>query len=277
MQCVSRLLVTTRLASLGEFRCPPGDERWGAENSIGREHHLVFPRRAVRIAHAGAGPVVADPNVVVIYPPDGLYRRALIDPAGDHCVFVTVADELALEQGLNAGFARARSDVYASVNLLAAHAAREAVDALLAEEILVGAVAGAVVRAAPITETLSGRNAVEDARAVLAARHAERLSLSDVAAIVGLSPFHLARQFRKLTGTTMHRYRDEVRLRVALPLLAGHHDDLARLALDLGYSSHSHFATSFRRAFGAPPSALGGRRADLRDKVAAVTGATRHV
>jgi AraC-like DNA-binding protein len=30
---------------------------------------------------------------------------------------------------------------------------------------------------------------------------------------------------------------------------------LTRLALDLGYSSHSHFTASFRRAFGLTPSA----------------------
>jgi AraC-like DNA-binding protein len=107
---------------------------------------------------------------------------------------------------------------------------------------------------------------------VLAARYAERLSVSEVAALVGLSPFHLARQFRRRTGTTMHRYRDDVRLRVALPLLAGHCDNLARLALDLGYSSHSHFATSFRRAFGVSPSALGAPAVDLRAKLDSVAG-----
>ena len=32
--------------------------------------------------------------------------------------------------------------------------------------------------------------------------------------------------------------------------------DLTRLALDLGYSSHSHFTSSFRVLFGVPPSAV---------------------
>ena len=31
--------------------------------------------------------------------------------------------------------------------------------------------------------------------------------------------------------------------------------DLSRLALDLGYSSHSHFTAAFRRSFDVPPSA----------------------
>ena len=264
MRCVSRLLVTTPLASLGEFCCPPGDERWAAENWIGAEHHLVFPRRAVRIRHAGAGAGVADPTVVVLYPPDGRYERELVDPGGDHCVFVTLSPALAADvgAGLRPGFAPAGRSAYATVSLLAEHARRADVDPLLAEEALHAAVA----------EALGGRDVsapgdrgdpVEDARIVLATRYAERLSLSDVAALVGLSPFHLARQFRRRTGTTMHAYREQVRLRVSLHLLADHRHDLARLALELGYSSHSHFATSFRRAFGAAPSAVTPPR-DLR-------------
>jgi len=31
-------------------------------------------------------------------------------------------------------------------------------------------------------------------------------------------------------------------------------DDLTSLALDLGFSSHSHFTLAFRRAFGCTPS-----------------------
>ena len=33
-------------------------------------------------------------------------------------------------------------------------------------------------------------------------------------------------------------------------------EDLTSLALDLGFSSHSHFSTAFRRQFGRPPSAM---------------------
>jgi AraC-like DNA-binding protein len=31
-------------------------------------------------------------------------------------------------------------------------------------------------------------------------------------------------------------------------------DDLAQLALDLGFSSHSHFTTAFRHRFGETPA-----------------------
>ena len=66
--------------------------------------------------------------------------------------------------------------------------------------------------------------------------------------------FHLCRSFRRATGLTLHAYRDEVRLRLALERLQHGERDLSRLALDLGYSSHSHFTAAFRHTFDMPPS-----------------------
>jgi AraC-like DNA-binding protein len=54
---------------------------------------------------------------------------------------------------------------------------------------------------------------------------------------------------------TLHAYRNDLRLRSSLEQLESG-GDLTRLALDLGYSSHSHFTSSFRVLFGVPPSAI---------------------
>jgi AraC-like DNA-binding protein len=45
-----------------------------------------------------------------------------------------------------------------------------------------------------------------------------------------------------------------LRLQHAAFALAEGANDLSRLALDLGFSSHSHFAQAFRAHFGATPS-----------------------
>jgi AraC family transcriptional regulator len=45
----------------------------------------------------------------------------------------------------------------------------------------------------------------------------------------------------------------QLRLARALAELP-HTDDLTTLALDVGFSSHSHFSAAFRRAFGMTPS-----------------------
>lgn len=69
-----------------------------------------------------------------------------------------------------------------------------------------------------------------------------------------MSHVRLCRAFRKWTGTTLHAYRDQLRLRAALEHLASPGTDLTDLALSLGYSSHSHFSANFRAAFGMTPS-----------------------
>jgi AraC family transcriptional regulator len=45
-------------------------------------------------------------------------------------------------------------------------------------------------------------------------------------------------------------------MRAALQRLCEPGVDLIDIALDLGFSSHSHFTESFRRSFGRTPSAV---------------------
>jgi AraC-like DNA-binding protein len=107
-------------------------------------------------------------------------------------------------------------------------------------------------------ETTDRRHArlADEARQALAARFRERLRLEELAGAAGCSPYHLCRVFRREVGMTIHRYRSRLRLRAALEAVAGGARDLTGLALDLGFSDHSHFTNSFRREFGLPPSAL---------------------
>ncbi|MCI0389714.1 MAG: AraC family transcriptional regulator [Acidobacteria bacterium] len=93
----------------------------------------------------------------------------------------------------------------------------------------------------------------EAAKTYLASRLGERITLDDIARAVGASPFHLARIFQQRTGVSVHRYLTCLRLRAALERLADA-KDLTALALELGFSSHSHFTDAFRREFGRPPS-----------------------
>lgn len=94
----------------------------------------------------------------------------------------------------------------------------------------------------------------ESAKTYLAARLGERITLDDVARAVHSSPFNFARIFQQQTGVPIHRYLTQLRLRAALEQLAGGAEDITALALDLGFSSHSHFTETFRREFGCTPS-----------------------
>ena len=101
----------------------------------------------------------------------------------------------------------------------------------------------------------SARRSVRQAQAFLAAHYQEDHCLSEIARQADCSPFHLARAFRQRTGHSLHAYRTALRLRHGLRAL-GSGPDLSQLALDLGYSSHSHFSAQFKRYFGGSPSAI---------------------
>jgi AraC-like DNA-binding protein len=84
----------------------------------------------------------------------------------------------------------------------------------------------------------------------------EPLKLDEIARRVCCSPYHLARLFRIATGTSLHQYRLRLRIALALEALAEGAEDLAGLALDLGFSHHSHFTATFRRLVGATPAEI---------------------
>lgn len=94
----------------------------------------------------------------------------------------------------------------------------------------------------------------EAAKIYLASHLSERITLDDVARAVNASPFHLARVFQQRTGAPVHRYLTRLRLRASLERLTDGAQDLTALALELGFSSHSHFTDAFRREFGCAPS-----------------------
>lgn len=96
--------------------------------------------------------------------------------------------------------------------------------------------------------------AVRDAQAWLAADPAGAPGPAGLAPALGLSRFALCRQFRAATGRSVLEYREDLRLVAAIGRLRDDPDaDLATLAADLGFASHSHFTARFRRRLGVPP------------------------
>jgi AraC-like DNA-binding protein len=126
----------------------------------------------------------------------------------------------------------------------------------LALELVGHACRVAPVRAATLTPAL--RDALGAVQELLVRRHAERWTLPALAARVGLSPWHLSRSFRAHLGLGLHQYRVRLRLLSALDRLYDTRmPDLARIALEVGFCSHSHFTREFRAFFGVPPSRIG--------------------
>lgn len=108
---------------------------------------------------------------------------------------------------------------------------------------------------APRRETdRARRRYVEDAKSLLQGRFRERLRLDDVARELYVSTFHLCRLFKEETGLPLHRYLNRLRLREAMEPVVEGQKDLGELALDLGFSSHSHFTAAFKKEFGRSPA-----------------------
>ena len=84
-------------------------------------------------------------------------------------------------------------------------------------------------------------------------RFRERVSLDETARYAGCSTFHLCRIFRQHTGWTVSRYLAELRLQTALGMLRRSRMAITDIALELGYSSHSHFSAHFKSVFGLTP------------------------
>jgi AraC family transcriptional regulator len=110
--------------------------------------------------------------------------------------------------------------------------------------------------------TSKAREHVAAARELLARRGCEPLRLKDVARGSGCSPWHLARVFRAVTGTTIARHVTALRLRAALERVLDSNESLTGIALACGFADHSHFTGAFRREYGITPSAA---RAGQRD------------
>jgi AraC-like DNA-binding protein len=237
----------------------------GRDSEYGGVHTLVFVRRGCFVRSAGGVESLLDPTVAYCTNPGDEERYDHPHADGDDCTALHLDRELLAslwggEPELPHGPLQTSPAIDLEHRLLLAASRRGADPHELVERAL--GLAAAALERSDARRVAAGRPATARARRALADGAREALaatperSLPELARTLAVSPHHLSRVFRALTGETIARHRMRLRTRSALERLAGGERDLARLAADLGFADQSHLHRVLRGETGRTPAAL---------------------
>jgi AraC family transcriptional regulator len=228
---------------------------------------LVFPYRGVYVRHVGQDQAVAEANQVFFFNAMEGYRVSHPVPGGDASLTL-VLDESHLHElaprdlvcdAPRLAFRQQRLRIDARTQALVAllrHSLREKVAEPLEAEILSLTLVQRSLgprRTRAAGGTYGRQRLVDRVKLTLASDLARRWTLAEIAAEVHGSPVYLTQVFQQVEGLPLYQYQLRLRLARALDLL-GEYDDLTSLALDLGFSSPSHFSAAFRKLYDRSPS-----------------------
>jgi AraC family transcriptional regulator len=278
MQIVRRTLFDSDLLRVNHVLARPSSSECGA---IECQHFniLVLPLAGVFAKHDGPRRhVIATPNHAVFIAAGSPYRISYPGGIGDEALtlwFSTVAlarglPEIMSQNGLG-------SSGYASHTLLppALMLARSLLwqrfrrggwDPLEVEELSVGLVLSTLQAArkdgahrsphVPPVRASRRLQQVEHVKEAISLCPERKWTLGDLADLASVSPYHLAHVFREAVGASVYRYVLRSRLAKALDAVLDTDTDLTTIALETGFSSHSHFTARFRALFGLTPVEL---------------------
>jgi len=260
-----KLLLDTETVALRDVVCR-GDCRHKSAEECARSTYLVFPYQGVFMRHLGTDEVVGEANQVMLFNQDEGYRISHPVKGGDACLSIatdeTLLRELAPKEYVREGAAlafhqqRLRIDARAQalVALLRHGLQRDVIEPLEAEVLALTLVKRALGEhtAHAIRASAGRRKLVDRAKLTLTTDLGRRWTLAEIAAEVGVSPVYLTQVFQQVEGMPLYRYQLRLRLARALDLLP-RYDDLTTLSMELGFSSHSHFSSAFRQAYGKTP------------------------
>jgi AraC family transcriptional regulator len=270
-------LFATDIFRIGRWKCVVGPEESTAVQSQ-RWPMMSFTHAGAFIVRSGGRSSVIDPSCALLINPGAPYRMSRHIGERSRGAYVLVRSDVFRDVARTGAVApRGFSEIEGPSStesyllqhaLLDRIAAEPAPDALEIDEMGMALLDAALSPAAPEEDGITARRrrqhaTIQRVRALVIERLAEPMRLDAIARAAGLSPFHLCRVFRRITGRTLHRYRTILRLREAVDRLSEGKADIAQLSLDLGFSSHSHFTAAFRKEFGVSPSRM--RKGKLRE------------
>jgi AraC family transcriptional regulator len=261
-------LLSTETATLRNVHCT-GTCRHRTQEESTSTTHLVFPYRGIYMRHVGKDQSVADANHVLFFNESEGYQVSHPVVGGDSSLSLTLSNpilrELAprtiLSDRAATGFRLQHrgidSRAQALVALLRHGLESRTIEPLEAETLILTLISRSL---GPRTShecraTHGSRRLTDRVKVLLAGDLSRRWTLAEIAEEIRGSPVYLTQVFQQVEGIPLYRYHLRLRLARALDLIA-RYDDLSALAVDLGFSSHSHFSAAFRQAYGRSPSAF---------------------
>ena len=257
MPCLqSHTLFAGPLVRVIDWRCRESEPGCSGEE-YASGHQIVFTRAGRFMRHDGRRHVLAEPSTVLLFNRHEPYRISHPGGIGDDGTVIVFEQ---VEQPFQATHAFIEPAALLRLQRLRSQLRSVMASPLEVEEVALRQLDAVTARTHPdATARRRWLDIVEATRLLLVSQLGARTSLSALATAVGCSPFHLTRVFRAVVGVPVYQYLLQMRLAASLERLLDHNrrkGSLSALALDLGFSSHSHFTTLFRRTFGLPPSAF---------------------
>ena len=83
---------------------------------------------------------------------------------------------------------------------------------------------------------------------------ADQISLSTLAQLARLSPYHFSRAFKQTFGMPPHRFHTHRRIERAKSLLANAAASVTSVGMEVGFGETSSFSAAFRKATGVTPT-----------------------
>lgn len=262
----SKVLLSTESLTLRNVHCT-GTCRHRSAEECASATQLVFPYRGLYLRHVGQDQAVADANHLLFFNAQEGYQVSHPLDGGDACLslhldqalLAELAPKPLLQAGADVAF-RAQSQridarAQALVALLRHSLENGSIEPLEAEALVLTMVArslGPRTSRQPAS-THARRRLADRVKVLLASDLSRRWTLAEIGKEIGSSPVYLTQVFRQVEGMPLYRYQLQLRLARSLDLIQ-HNDDLSALALELGFSSHSHFASAFRQAYGRSPA-----------------------
>lgn len=281
---VYRPLYESPILSVLDYCCHSVQSGPGVEEESGA-NNIVLMRHGAFAKHFGSRSVTADVNQAVFFSKDSTYRVSHPADCGDRGTVFTLSPRVlndivreldpSIDEHPDQPFrfitGPCNSEIFLRHRALVQRLERaesEPLEPLWADVTALQLVAD-VLETAFAKQGIAGKSKrrgtvadhadrAEAVKTYLSGRLSERITLDEIAQAVHVSPFHLARIFQAHTGVPVHRYLNQLRLRVAMERLseATFDSDLMGLALELGFSSHSHFTDAFKKEFGKTPSEI---------------------